>query len=279
MVVAILGAAGMLGVDTTTILKRISTVYAVDIQDIDITNATSIQTLDAVDSLSTIINCAAYTRVDDAESNYEPAYRINAVGPALLAEYCRRRNLHLIHFSTDYVFPGSGVIPYTESDSVGPLSVYGTTKLEGERLIQASGCHYNIIRLQWLYGANGPNFIDTMTQLLTIKNTVSVVNDQWGSPTWTMDVANVLQRLLLSPIPSGIYHLAPSGFASWYDVACEIKKRLNLAAEIVPVTSDYYPRPAQRPLNSRLDCSLLRSFGVEIPGLWDSRLAEYLSGT
>jgi dTDP-4-dehydrorhamnose reductase len=236
-----------------------------------------------------IVNAAAHTAVDKAESEPELARTINALAPSVLAQEAKRGNAWLIHYSTDYVFDGSGDWPWLETDATGPLGVYGTTKLEGEQLIQQSGCRHLIFRTSWVYGARGGNFAKTMLRLARERDSLSVINDQFGAPTGADLLADVTahavrmarQRTELS----GLYHLAAGGVTTWHgyarfviDFARQAGIELKVATdEIKPVPTTAYPTPAKRPLNSRLDTAKLKSsFDVNLPS-WQTGMARMLS--
>lgn len=238
-----------------------------------------------------IVNAAAYTAVDKAESEPEIARAINAHGPAVLAREAEARGAWLVHYSTDYVFDGSGDQPRDEEAPTGPLSVYGRTKLEGEVAIRASGCRHLIFRTSWVYAARGNNFARTMLRLINERNELRVVDDQVGAPTGAELIADVSAHAIRRAFAGGqslvgLYHLAASGETSWFGYARHVAEwsaragdPLNVRpAEIAPIPSSHYPTPARRPLNSRLDVTkLARAFGLRLPpwqlGL-DRMLAE-----
>ena len=232
-----------------------------------------------------IINAAAYTAVDPAESHRELAFAVNARGPQVLAEEAARLGVPLIHYSTDYVFDGRKAEPYCEADVPQPLSVYGASKLAGEQAIQAVGGEYLILRTSWVYSQHGKNFLLTMQRLLQERDALSVVSDEIGAPIWAATIARttaemVRKRSAGEAGPSGLYHLTASGETSWYGFACSIAEQLRqqgrLRAEITPILSKDYPTAAQRPLNSRLDCARLqRDWGIHLPD-WETALHECL---
>ena len=225
-----------------------------------------------------IVNAAAYTAVDHAESEPGLVHRINAAAPGALAEEAAARRIWFVHYSTDYVFDGSGKRPWRENDPVSPLSVYGESKLAGEEAIRASGCRHLILRCSWLYAARGGNFARTMLGLAAERERLTVIADQIGAPTGADLVADITAHLLRSvmegsgPRPVGIYHLAAAGETSWHGYASfvidEARRRgASLKVkEIVPVPSSSWPTAATRPLNSRLNTTRLRSvFGIHLP--------------
>ncbi|AFM35414.1 MULTISPECIES: dTDP-4-dehydrorhamnose reductase [Stutzerimonas stutzeri subgroup] len=233
-----------------------------------------------------IINAAAYTAVDPAESHRELAFAVNARGPQVLAEEAARLGVPLIHYSTDYVFDGRKGEPYCEADVPQPLSVYGASKLAGEQAIQAVGGEYLILRTSWVYSQHGKNFLLTMQRLLQERDALSVVSDEIGTPTWAATIARttaemVRKRSAGEAGPSGLYHLTASGETSWYGFACSIAEQLRqqgrLRAEITPILSKDYPTAAQRPLNSRLNCARLQQdWGIRLPD-WETALHECLA--
>jgi dTDP-4-dehydrorhamnose reductase len=211
-----------------------------------------------------VINAAAYTAVDKAETERAMALQINATTPGLIAEWCAKHHATLVHFSTDYVFDGTGTKPWVETDTPNPINWYGQTKLEGEKLIQASGCTHYIFRIAWVYCEWGTNFRNTIRRLACERKELKIVNDQWGSPTHAMDVAKTVTQLLQkidksadAPKP-GVYHLRYTPYCTWYDFAQQIvsearKEGLPVVLEtLLPIPSEAYPTPARRPKNSRL---------------------------
>lgn len=211
-----------------------------------------------------VINAAAYTQVDKAETERDQALTINARTVEVIAQWCARNNALMVHFSTDYVFDGTGTRPWLESDPPSPVNWYGQTKLEGEKAIQSSGCKYYIFRISWVYSDWGHNFKKTILRLASERKELRIVNDQWGSPTDARDVAKTVVDLVDGRHPSvppeyGIYHLRYSPFVTWYDFAnsiikCEDEKGHKLMAEkIIPISSAGFPTPARRPSNSRMN--------------------------
>ena len=239
-----------------------------------------------------IVNAAAYTAVDKAESEPELARRINAAAPAALAREAHACGALLVHYSTDYVFDGSGTQAWREGDATGPLGVYGQTKLEGEQAIAASGCRHAILRTAWLYGAHGKNFPKTMLRLALANPEKPVIDDQWGAPTGAELIADVTAHAIAQtrqqPGKAGIYHLAPAGETTWFQYAKHVISQAQQAqaaikikaTEVLPIPTSAYPTPARRPHNSRLDCAKLQAaFSLQLPP-WqrgvDRMLAEIL---
>ncbi|MDQ3060473.1 MAG: dTDP-4-dehydrorhamnose reductase [Pseudomonadota bacterium] len=225
-----------------------------------------------------IVNAAAHTAVDRAESEPELARLINALAPGVLAQEASKLGAWVVHYSTDYVFDGSGTRPWAETDAPAPLSVYGQSKLEGERLIQAACPRHLIFRTSWVYGARGGNFAKTMLRLAQERERLTVIDDQWGAPTGADLLADVtahaLRQVLQRPEDAGLYHLAASGQTTWHGYASHVitqagrvQPALNiLAQEVVPVPTTAFPTPAKRPHNSRLDTGRLQAtFGLRLP--------------
>lgn len=233
---------------------------------------------------SAIINAAAYTQVDNAESEEKLVRAINAETPAAMAIYCYDRAIPFVHFSTDYVFDGSGEKPWTEEDAPAPLNAYGRSKLAGEEAVARIGGQYLIFRTSWVYDAVGKNFVNTILRLCTEREELRIIADQFGAPTYAPQLAKgaimALQAAVAVPrFPSGIYHLCNQGTASWYDFAVAIVEhasRIGLPVKtktIHPIKATEYPLPAKRPYNSRLDCAKARSiFNVTLPA-WQAGLA------
>lgn len=273
----VIGCRGQVGWELMRTLQPLGRVTGVDFPEVDLTRPESLRPcLDAVRPQA-VLNAAAYTAVDRAESEPEAARRLNALAPGLLAEEARRRGAWLVHFSTDYVFDGSARTPYTEEAPANPLSTYGRTKAEGDAAVQQAGGRHLIFRLCWVYGGRGQNFLRTMLRLATTRDELRVVNDQHGCPTWSRLIAEAtaqaLARALRAPDPdalTGVYHLACAGVATWYDFARAIWESVpaaaRRAARLTPLTTADYPTPARRPAWSVLDCGKLeRVFGLRLP--------------
>lgn len=233
-----------------------------------------------------IINAAAHTAVDQAESEPELAFAINATAPGILAEAAAELRVPLIHYSTDYVFDGNHAEPYRESDATNPLSVYGRSKLAGEQAIQAAGGMHLILRTSWVYSQHGKNFLLTIQRLLQERESLSIVADQIGAPTWAGTIAQTTTQLVEQwrtgqAGPWGVYHLTAQGETSWFGFASAIAAHLRSqgknVATLQPIPSSAYPTPAQRPLNSRLDCSRLQQdWHVQLPD-WQAALEQCLA--
>ena len=220
------------------------------------------------------INCAAYTAVDKAESEKELAFQVNGEAPGVLAAVCHELQCRFIHISTDYVFDGNGTHPYEVNGPVGPQSVYGASKLEGEKRVAAADPEAIIIRTSWVYSAYGKNFVKTMLKLMNERTEISVVNDQLGAPTWAADLAEVIMHIIAGDkwIP-GIYHYSHAGLISWYDLAKAIAEMTGASCTVNPVTTAQFPTPAKRPAYSALDTSKIREvYGIITPD-WRSQLS------
>lgn len=236
-----------------------------------------------------IINAAAHTAVDKAESEPDLVRAINALAPGVLAQEAQRANAWLVHYSTDYVYDGSGDKPWRETDATAPLSVYGTTKLEGEQLIRQSGCRHLIFRTSWVYGTRGGNFAKTMLRLAQERDSLNVINDQVGAPTGAELLADVTAHAIrsaqLRPEVSGLYHLVAGGETSWHGYAnfvIDFARRAGVPLKAVPeaiksVPTSAFNTPARRPHNSRMDTTKLQqTFGLHLP-LWQAGVARMLS--
>ena len=239
-----------------------------DIEELDITNFKAICTLIETHDIDTIINCAAYTAVDQAEEDEEKAMKLNRDAVANLANAAVKLDCLLLHISTDYVFDGTSDHPYTEKDPTNPQSVYGRTKLEGEQAIKKSGCLYLIIRTAWLYSGYGHNFVKTISRLASERDELNVVNDQWGTPTYAGDLAEAIIRIMERddlPELEGVYHFTNEGACTWYDFAKEIVAITGAKCKVNPVTTGEYPSKAKRPAYSILDKTKIKeTFDLEI---------------
>ncbi|WP_104131973.1 dTDP-4-dehydrorhamnose reductase [Cryobacterium sp. M91] len=269
----ITGATGMLGRDLQTALAG-REVTALGRSDLDVTDLNAVTA--AVAGHDVIINCAAYTKVDDAETNEDAAYAVNAVGPRNLALAASALRAKLVQLSTDYVFDGSATTPYAENTPHSPISAYGRTKAAGEDFALAeNGARSYIVRTAWLYGKNGPNFAKTMLKAAGTRDTLNVVNDQVGQPTWTVDLAAQIVLLLDSDAPAGIYHGTNSGVASKFDQARDVFALAGLDPErVLPTDSSAFVLPAPRPAYSVLGHANWAAAGLEPMRSWQSAQAE-----
>lgn len=271
------GKYGQVGGDLYPLLTKMGEVLATNRSRLDLRASEKIRECVRSFQPDVIINAAAYTAVDKAESEPEIAHAVNANAPGVLAEEAARCGALLIHFSTDYVFDGSKREPYLESDSVNPLNIYGRTKAAGEQAITQSGCAHLILRTSWVYSFRGSNFLLTILRLAREREELRIVNDQIGAPTSSQSIAELTAQVLkycLKQTTSelttkGIYHLTAAGHCSWYEFACEILRRASTqdfrVKKVSPIPSTEYPTPALRPLNSRLNCSkLVNAFGLNL---------------
>jgi len=288
MKILLTGAAGQLGRELKRSLACLGELVACDRSQLDLAEPEALRAAVRAIAPTVIVNAAAYTAVDKAETEPDIATAINATAPAILAEEAKRLGALLIHYSTDYVFDGTKPSSYTEDDTPAPLSAYGRSKLDGEQAIAAAGARHLIFRTSWVYGLHGANFMKTMLRLgrrsCETGDELRVVGDQVGAPTWTRHLADVTALVLARrEVPDGLYHLAADGETSWHGYAEAIFAEAQLAGlmERVPVvhriTSADYPLPAPRPANSRLDCSRFRrDFGLALPN-WRTGLIDCLA--
>lgn len=275
MKVLVTGVRGQLGYDVVNELeKRGHTAVGVDVQEMDITDARAVRRVLTETCPDGVIHCAAYTAVDAAEDNVELCRQVNAVGTENVAAVCKDLGCKLMYISTDYVFNGQGTRPWEPDDEREPLNVYGQTKYEGELAVEQLE-KYFIVRIAWVFGVNGKNFIKTMLNLGRTRDSLTVVDDQIGSPTYTYDLA----RLLVDMIETekyGRYHATNEGLCTWYEFACEIFKQAGIQVKVTPVASDQYPAKAKRPMNSRMDKSKLTANGFRPLPPWQDALGRYL---
>ncbi len=271
------GAGGMLGADVTRQFSSDFKVTGLTRQDLDITDKKAVRQVFKHYRPEIVINCAAFTRVDDCESMKETAFSVNAEGPGNLASACRDSGALLVHISTDYVFDGSKKSPWKEDEPKAPLNIYGESKLQGEKRVEARCDNYLIIRTSWLFGLNGPNFIATMLNLSKKRDELSVVNDQEGSPTSTRDLAWGIKMLVMHDL-RGVFHCCNSGSCTWFDLCRFVfEKRGIKGVTLKPVPSESFPRPAARPEYSVLDTSRFKKFTGRKMRPWQQAVSEYLS--
>ncbi len=285
MKVLISGRNGQVAQALLTSLQGLGEIICLGRAELDLADADAVRAQVRALRPDLIINAAAYTAVDQAENEAEQAFAINAIAPGVLAEEAKALGVPLIHYSTDYVFDGSKCTPYQENDATQPLGVYGQSKLAGEQAIVAVGGDYLILRTSWVYSLYGRNFLLTMQRLLQEREELRVVSDQIGAPTWAGTIADTTRALIDhwqtgNTGPWGVYHLSGQGETSWFGFASAIGEQLKQAgkpcARLLPITSSEYPTPAQRPLNSRLDCSRLQTaWNVRLPQ-WHVALADCL---
>ena len=249
--ILVTGANGMLGQDLCPILEDSGyEVIETDIDKLDITNAVQVEQVLKENNPDIVIHCAAYTNVDKAEEDLKTAELINVTGTENIAEICGKSGITLVYISTDYVFDGTKSEPYTPDDRPNPINNYGMTKYEGEEAVRSLCDKYYIARTSWLYGHYGKNFVETMLNLAD-KPEIKVVDDQTGCPTWTVELANGIIKLLSKPY--GTYHVCGSGSTTWYGFAKEIFNQAGLDVNLKPCTTEDFPRPAKRPEYSVMD--------------------------
>jgi len=285
--VLLIGKIGQVGWELRRTLAPMAEVVSVDFPDIDLTQADSIRRWVRDTAPQIVINAAAFTAVDKAESAPDQATLINAVAPGVMAEETKRLGGLLVHYSTDYVFDGTKATPYEEQDAPNPLGVYGRSKLAGDQAIQAVGVSHLIFRLCWVYGARGQNFLLTMMRLARERERLRVVQDQFGAPTWSRSIADAtalaLQQTVLARdlgAFSGLYHLAASGQTSWHGFAQRIVELMPAEGRrclaVDAITTAEYPTPAKRPAYSVMSCAKLeRVFGLRLPD-WEASLGQVL---
>ncbi|MER6491199.1 dTDP-4-dehydrorhamnose reductase [Streptomyces griseorubiginosus] len=273
------GAGGMLGQDVLARLAQSGERYvALDRKALDLTDADAVSAALEEHRPAVVVNCAAWTAVDDAETREDEALAINGDGPRHLAEACARTGAVLLHVSTDYVFAGDATAPYAEDAPTAPRSAYGRTKLAGEKAVLANERGY-VVRTAWLYGTGGPNFVKTMIKLEGVKDTLDVVDDQRGQPTWSADLAGLLVELgrgaLAGTAPAGVYHGTNSGETTWHGFTQEIFRLLGADPDRVrPTTSEAFVRPAPRPAYSVLGHGRFAEAGIEPLRDWRTALTE-----
>ncbi|WP_312369288.1 dTDP-4-dehydrorhamnose reductase [Lachnoclostridium sp.] len=277
MRVVVTGVNGQLGYDVVKELKKQGfTAIGLTRENLDITDENQVMRTIREINPEAVIHCAAYTAVDLAEEETEKSLRVNALATSNLAKACAEIHAKMIYVSTDYVFPGEGEKPYETLDQVAPINWYGQTKYEGEQAVLRELESYFIVRVSWVFGKNGKNFVRTMLRLSEEKSTVSVVADQIGSPTYTVDLARCLVDMIKSD-KYGIYHATNEGFCSWYDFAKEIFRMSGRNITVQPLTSDEFPVKAKRPKNSRLSKEKLTEQGFERLPSWQDALSRYLN--
>lgn len=273
--IVVLGAAGMLGSDLLPLLSNKAEVTGLARKDLDITDLdATVQVLTALDP-DVVIHAAAYTDVDSCEIDPDRAHRVNGLGARNVALACRKIDAAVVFVSTDYVFNGLKRTAYQEWDAPDPINVYGASKLAGEKFIRHTCPRHYIVRTSWLFGKHGKNFVDTISRLAREKDSLRVVLDQIGSPTWSKDLAGKIVELVHKEF-YGIYHITNSETCNWYQFASEIVAWQGLETRIEPVTSDQYVRPARRPANSVLENYYLRLEGFSLLRSYRDALREYL---
>jgi dTDP-4-dehydrorhamnose reductase len=276
MKILVTGFTGQLGFDVVNVgLKLGLDMHGVGSKELDITEEVNVSNYLQMLNPDAIIHCAAYTAVDKAEDDKTTCWNVNVTGTKNLATAARKINAKFIYISTDYVFDGRGEAPFTELNNANPVGYYGVTKLEGEKIVQELIEEHYIVRISWVFGCNGNNFVKTMLRLSDKYNELNVVGDQIGSPTYTMDLA----RLLIDMIQTnkyGVYHASNEGFCSWADFATEIFKQTKKTVKVNSISTDQYPTRAVRPRNSRMSKSRLVENGFILLPDWKDALNRYL---
>ena len=277
MKILITGSKGQLGHDLMNELEKRGIEYiGVDVEEMDITDADACRRVITEAAPDAVIHCAAYTAVDAAEDNVELCRKINAEGTKNIAEVCKDLDIKMMYISTDYVFNGEGTRPWEPDDHREPLNIYGLTKYEGEVYIERLVKKFFTVRIAWVFGVNGKNFIKTMLRLGKERGAVSVVDDQIGSPTYTYDLARLLVDMIQTE-EYGRYHATNEGLCSWYEFACEIFRQAGMdEVTVTPVDSSQFPAKAKRPKNSRMDRSKLVEKGFTPLPTWQDALGRYL---
>lgn len=276
MKILVTGYKGQLGFD---VVKEANSrgieAVGVDIEEMDITDATCVDRVIKSGNYDAVVHCAAWTAVDKAEDLQEACRKVNVDGTANIANVCEELDIPMMYFSTDYVFDGEGDTPWNEYDERNPLNVYGQTKYEGELAVEKLDKHF-IVRIAWVFGVNGHNFIKTMLRLGKERGAVSVVNDQIGNPTYTYDLAKLVVDMIQSD-KYGKYHVTNSGdYISWYDFACEIFKQAGMDVSVTQVDSNAFPAKAKRPHNSRMSQNEVVKNGFTPLPTWQDALSRYL---
>ncbi len=275
MKVLVTGVKGQLGFDIVQECQRRNIeAISVDVEEMDITDSKQVNEVITQAHVDAVIHCAAWTAVDKAEDEIDMCRKVNKEGTENIVLVCQKLDIPIMYFSTDYVFNGLGDKPWKEYDQREPLNVYGQTKYEGELAVENYSKHF-IIRISWVFGVNGHNFIKTMLRLGKERGEVSVVNDQIGSPTYTYDLAKLCVDMIQTQ-EYGTYHVTNEGICSWYDLACEIFKQAHLDVKVNPVDSTAFPAKATRPKNSRMSKEELDKHGFKRLPTWQDALGRYL---
>lgn len=280
MKILITGSKGQLGTDAVDVLGRFHEIFAVDLEELDITNPTDVKIAVAHFRPDVILNCAAFTNVDASETQKDIAWKVNVEGPRNLAQRVQELGGYLIHISTDYVFSGEKLYPqpYLETDEAGPVSFYGKTKFEGEKAVRQTTDRYCIVRTAWLYGISGNNFLKTMLRLAAENplKKIKVVNDQFGSPTWSYQLAVQLAKIIEAN-GTGTYHATAEGYCTWYELAVYFLQAMKIPHSFVPCKTEEYPTPAKRPRNSILENRRLKHAGISVMRDWREDLYQFVS--
>lgn len=276
MKVLVTGVKGQLGYDVVLECeKRGIEAIGVDVEEMDITDAAMVKKVIKESNVDAVIHCAAWTAVDAAEDQIDLCTKVNVDGTRNIAEICKELDIKMMYFSTDYVFDGLGTNEWQENDERQPLNVYGQTKCDGEKVVEDLLEKYYIVRISWVFGFNGNNFIKTMLRLGKERGAVSVVSDQIGSPTYTYDLAKLVVDMIVTD-KYGVYHATNEGLCSWYEFACEIFKQANIDVQVTAVDSSAFPVKATRPQNSRMSKKQLDVNGFSRLPEWQDALNRYL---
>jgi dTDP-4-dehydrorhamnose reductase len=272
--ITILGGRGMLGSDLALACEFHGLKTTVlDLPDFDMTNTDQLQ--QAVADAKIIVNCAAYTNVDKAEREPDLAYQVNAEAVGRLGDLARKADMWVLHISTDFVFDGKSDRSYVETDPPNPINTYGASKLAGEKLLVESRCHHCIMRLEWTYGSRGNNFVSKLIKRARAAKSVKVVDDQIGSPTATTEAAKAICSLV-SKKPEGMFHFASDGYVSRFEMAKFVFEKLSMSVDLASCKTSDFASPATRPLNSRFDCSKIKSLLDEPVKPWQQPLEQFL---
>ena len=276
MKVLVTGARGQLGPDVVQELERQGILaVGVDMEEMDITDADAVDLVVKDSGADAVIHCAAYTAVDAAQENASLCQRVNRDGTKNIAMACRKYGKKMLYISTDYIFDGEGEKPWGPEDHANPVNVYGRTKYEGELAVRETLEAYFIVRVSWVFGLHGKNFVKTMLRLSGERECLHVVDDQFGSPTYTRDLA-VLLAAMVQTDKYGVYHATNEGICSWYEFACEIFRQAERTVQVEAVPSDAFPVKAKRPHNSRMEKGKLTREGFFRLPRWEDALSRYL---
>ena len=277
MKILVTGYSGQLGYDVVKEgLKCQHEMIGVSSKQLDITKREAVFSYIQQLRPECIVHCAAYTAVDKAEEDRAASYDVNVNGTRYIAEAAKAVDAKFVYISTDYVFGGNGDVPFTETDQVNPIGYYGETKLQGERQVQTLLEKYFILRISWVFGLNGNNFVKTMLRLAETRNELSVVGDQYGSPTYTVDAAKLIIEMI-DTNAYGIYHASNEGFCSWSEFAQEVFRQANKEVIVKAITAEEYPTPAVRPENSRMSKQKLLDNGFLLLPKWQDAVGRYIN--
>jgi len=281
MKILVAGGKGQLGTDCVRVFRETHEVLAIDLDELDITRLADLEALVKKFMPNIIINCAAYTQVDSCETEKDLAWNVNVIGTENLVKCVEKHGSRLIHISTDYVFDGSKRVPesYVETDEPNPVSCYGKTKYESEKVVRSAADRHVIVRSAWMYGVNGHNFLKTMLNLAlkNPENEIKLVDDQYGSPTWSYRLALQIQRIIDAKA-RGIYHATAEGYCTWFELAGYFLKKMEVSHNIVQCSSKEYPTPAKRPKNSILENRHLKEKGINVMPQWQNDIDRFVSG-